>query len=1167
LQVIANTGAGHNDSRSIENARAMILKADGSQADFWKLNVGPEYVGYIDFVEGETGKFKVAGNCVVNAVNVADESLVYNVGEGEGVLNLAGLPGEYNLEFTVFADKVYDYYVKAGGTGDGSSVDAPAPDVATAIKTMNTRRLVKGEVATIHVMQDITAIEATSATSHNLVVWGETVAHEATVIIKAYENNTYTGTVKDTIISTSTSLGSNEAIVLGGPTEFEDVLLLFPYGSSVGIRMPFNFNGESGKLSADTKFAYFSGVNSASYSSWSQANIPADLTTIMTYVSMFPIYTSNASEGQVFNDPARIEVKVPYSSTHDNCAILVVGEGAGRFKEDMTLVLDLLNSYNPRIRLGLNSGGTVFEKNLNVKLKTGTYVGFSDNQPIYVNGGVHYILSTGVSFHTNNPYNNLNTRIFKEGTEEQADMWLLKVDPGVIDTVDFVEGETGKFKTNLQGRIAVATKVVAEGESAGDPIVADSNGILDLSGAPGEYTISYVSEFSADGEAIRVYKDMELDLANQKHNEYLGKMFIGWKYRGKDEYPQAVNGVASIKAGSILEAQYIDKADTDFELEDVQLRADGNDNDPAIRYIINKNKAFEGKLNVTEYGAIYMEADKAQGFEIFMDKSPVVSWYAYENENGNNKEWAVRETTGYKPIKAVADPEKILEETETDTKYTICLANIPEANYRTFYALRGYIKFLDKNNVASTTYTEQEVSSLYKEASDINDTAVEERTEAHLDVIAKAEADKDAAMQSFKNSLMTPAEYGVQMSIAGQAITDVEAAEKNAIIYTTTQYGKQYLRSITINTGMDVEASELLFVTDTHVTYTNEKDIALGYQNALGYYKSRAYYGSSFNSRKEYAALSIHSANMASLFDKIVLGGDMADYVSYGNFESIKRIWSDRNIFNGKSLKGSISMTPGNHEGSQSSATPTEKMDGDVLHNFHNQYMISNSEIDYDIVYKADGKTPNYMTITMDNASTSATYTEAQYEALSQYLAYAKENSIPVLLFQHIPMATWNEADSEYWYTAPEYLRFDLGGRTPCDAVNRQWLKWKSENPNATEKEKANYADTLYVAGTNDFGEAYPRGWQYTNIYDSSAYAGYSGDTETALKVRQLITSNSDTIKAIICGHNHSDYETGVVATDADGNKLRDKDGNYITIPQYTTAAGYQHGSMIVNIK
>ncbi len=116
-----------------------------------------------------------------------------------------------------------------------------------------------------------------------------------------------------------------------------------------------------------------------------------------------------------------------------------------------------------------------------------------------------------------------------------------------------------------------------------------------------------------------------------------------------------------IKAGSILEAQYIDIAETDFQLEDIQLRADGNANDPAIRFVINKNKAFEGKINPTQYGAIFMEADKAQGLEIFMDKSPVVAWYAYANESGNNEEWAVRETTGYKPYTFVADPEKILE--------------------------------------------------------------------------------------------------------------------------------------------------------------------------------------------------------------------------------------------------------------------------------------------------------------------------------------------------------------------------------------------------------------------------------------------------------------------------------------------------------------------------
>ena len=39
---------------------------------------------------------------------------------------------------------------------------------------------------------------------------------------------------------------------------------------------------------------------------------------------------------------------------------------------------------------------------------------------------------------------------------------------------------------------------------------------------------------------------------------------------------------------------------------------------------------------------------------------------------------------------------------------------------------------------------------------------------------------------------------------------------------------------------------------------------------------------------------------------------------------------------------------------------------------------------------------------------------------------------------------TLDEADEEYWYTAPEYLRFEAGGHQPHPAIYKQWLKWWS---------------------------------------------------------------------------------------------------------------------------
>lgn len=493
VQIIANSSFKHriaNDTSTTAMDVTAWKNADATaNADVWLLTVDSLNVDKIDFIESETGKFSVAKGYKATATNTSTGA---TEDSNSGVLDLSDAAGEYTVTFTEQAEKVYDYYVKAGGTGDGTSADTPAGSVSEAITKMNNLGLDETETATIYIMQDIAAPACVEADAidgkygtHNMAYWGDFVEHKAKIVVKPYSgNHANNPTVTTTWLSTCAALGLSKPVTLGGPTEIDGLTLVLPYGSNIASQTMLEINGKDLTLGSDFKSGYI-GCNSSNEGSWNGeikdpiALINSLSKTDITYDKAFKVtYNNNITSGP----QGRIDIPA-------------YGAGTFTFKEDVTLEFGG-SSYLNSIRFGNGaSSTTTFEKNLNFKFG---YTGDGNNvyrfhkgsSTVTVKGGVQ-VIDGGIEYSTNNAnyasWDEITDLVDENG--EIADTWYYNVDADDVTYVNFVNGETGKISAVKDGYVATA---VSQDKSVVKK--ADENGIINLSGVPGTYTITFAEE-------------------------------------------------------------------------------------------------------------------------------------------------------------------------------------------------------------------------------------------------------------------------------------------------------------------------------------------------------------------------------------------------------------------------------------------------------------------------------------------------------------------------------------------------------------------------------------------------------------------------------------------------------------------------------------------------
>lgn len=593
-------------------------------------------------------------------------------------------------------------------------------------------------------------------------------------------------------------------------------------------------------------------------------------------------------------------------------------------------------------------------------------------------------------------------------------------------------------------------------------------------GKGGKYVVKFYNgdiEYLNGGSQIKVKNDTTLDFSEVTYIEPDGKLFVGWV----DADGNAVSS-GDFKAGTVLSAKYIDYSDTDFIIKDTEIRTTSETvESQGLRFIIEKNLAFETSLKSAvgniSCGSIYMPTNYAAGTDMEISSEHMI--YILDGK--------------YKPKKVKA--ENIYARSTAVEQYTLCITDVGSEltndKYYKFYTVKGYIEYTDINGISRVLYTDYLTTNLYK-------TALEEKqtNPDSYDSIC------DTIIDYVENQRITDKTTGDgEFAFSGEYLSGDGTDINNTIKILNN---KLRVRDVIIGTADDSDPINIVAFSDVHLNNYNKLDELLDNPSING-----QWYGVEGTirgmGRVDQGFGSVDNANKlmeyASLYDKTVIIGDIMDYFSYGSAELAKKLLVDRSVNN------NTLIALGNHETAELFAKVTAKNGFREMFTQTYKYQKLNEELwPHDIYYYSEVITKgdkNVKVVVMDNQSVQ--YNSSIYSKLLQDITDSRNNNIPILIFQHVPMNTGNENDAQ-------------------------------------------------VIPFGDGSE--PTGGS-ANFYNGTDNVGSSNSNTNTKKVYDLICSSGDIIKGIFCGHVHNSYYLEIKATD--------KDGNATTIPQYIVAGSYMY--------
>ena len=294
--------------------------------------------------------------------------------------------------------------------------------------------------------------------------------------------------------------------------------------------------------------------------------------------------------------------------------------------------------------------------------------------------------------------------------------------------------------------------------------------------------------------------------------------------------------------------------------------------------------------------------------------------------------------------------------------------------------------------------------------------------------------------------------------------------EENINMWKYSQQNGITIRDIVIETGKGGEDIEIVQLTDMHLGYANATDLADPVIKAT--YDSR-----DWGKNGQFLGNAVKCLEWAKDADQIVITGDIYDYLTS---EVITQV--NKHIFN---AYDNIMACLGNHEAAKKMGEESTGADwkATVLERMPT---LAAGWVN-DVYYSSKVLGNKVMLIQMDNGTTGS-FWDVQIPLLKADLATARAEGYTVLLFFHIPLATYNIK-----YSNAQAI---MAGKGAISAYNY-----------------ATSGSCSILIGADK------------EIYD-------------------LITTNGDIIKGCFTGHHHSDFYTEIVATDPSGNKAY--------IPQYT---------------
>lgn len=624
------------------------------------------------------------------------------------------------------------------------------------------------------------------------------------------------------------------------------------------------------------------------------------------------------------------------------------------------------------------------------------------------------------------------------------------------------------YQPHVNANYSAGTKVIAVKED-GTP----SDTITLLSGIWSVKFHDSVDYINSLGK-ITVYKDNTyIDLSKELYKEK--GIFMGWEVCTKNGTPTfTLNADGYYDAGTTITAKFIE-CDYNglFFIEGAQIKKGGAQ---AIRFVISQNKAVEKAVKQIAdsytFGAVYLETDYIGGNELVKGGEYSIDTMSGYYLPDNGRVEGVKYTAKHQEISSY------YKNTSELYKYVFTLSDIADEDLYTFYTVRGYLEYTDKNGNTNVIYTAYKTVNLYKIAK-----MASADTESGFTATDKAEFER---IKNYVETTRIENYFGVNGdgSIVGKTTPD--DADENHTIYTT----KNGLRVRKVNiewdyNDEDTDNYEIVQISDTHFSGIDDVDRLEGTTTTVDTYEK---YGYRYPQDSHNAIKVMEYGSMA---DKVIVTGDIFDSQSHYSMAKTKYLLIDKNVsVNGET--NNVLLLTGNHEHTQNtSGVIREIFELDRRIDIRDEFFETNSNncVYYSEVVKNSNGYNRAMIILMDNQRDL--YYEYMVEFLTADLQLARSLNIPVLIFQHDPIC--------------------------------------SKNPNE---------QSLPVIGEENLGSGNPGG--IYNLYNKNGLIGGPSpkddpnDKEATQEIYDIIVNNSDIIKGIFCGHTHNNYYSEIICPNGD---------------------------------
>lgn len=520
-----------------------------------------------------------------------------------------------------------------------------------------------------------------------------------------------------------------------------------------------------------------------------------------------------------------------------------------------------------------------------------------------------------------------------------------------------------------------------------------------------DYSALPYYEWDSAEKTLTFMGEMEFDLTTvtDYHLYEEGKAFIGWKdQNGNWLTKEQASTATTFAKNTVLTAQYMDynqDSSIDFAITSEEMRTEGT---LGLRYIVELSNNLKTNLpGAGEYGTIVLPSEILDGNTkewtmTLLHTKNSSDWY----NNTYSGTWAdltydgTYTYNGEAYSTTVVEAKNTYKTAEDRIYYTLCITNLTEekGNYDRQYTVKGYIKYVDNNDVERILYTDYASTNSYLVSdatlgkAEVSEDAKALLTSIVANVNTKYETTRTALEQN-KQTITSDLISTYRADVAGE--NEVHYQLKNGL----------KVREVTFDFGLGLSDNplEVIHLSDLHYSYMNQYDFAEAYHTLLATYDVRngswpaiAQGGLTTEAGKkllEYARTS----------DQLVVTGDVMDYLSHGAAELAHReIWDKY---------PSTLMTLGNHEISQKvSDSVEETLSSEVRYNWLTQVW------EHDHTYMSQMLGDQVKLVLIDNSAN--TFFEEQYAKLESDIREAKDNGYKILMFMHEPLVTGNSKDT-----------------------------------------------------------------------------------------------------------------------------------------------------------